>query len=133
VKQGELLQLPIYALAARKHFGDESTPVSAWYWFITEREKYKHVGYEVTDTEVDALRHALSAVVGGIRAGQFPGRPGAFDQFRNTGEHCHWCDFDRICPANRAEQWNRSAADPALGTYVALTRGPAVPAEGDAR
>lgn len=124
VERGELLQLPLYALAARRWFGAPDTPVSAWYWFITEKEKFEHVGYDLTPEHLRTFLDAIDVIVSGVRAGHFPGRPGKFDAFYGTNENCRRCDFDAVCPNGRAEQWDRSSLDPALETYVELAQGP---------
>ncbi len=45
------LQLPVYALAARREFGTDTTSVSAAYWFVTSKRSFRWIGYEVTDDD----------------------------------------------------------------------------------
>ena len=50
VKRGKLLQLPIYALAARQSYGD-ALAVEAYYWFVGEDQGYERRGYDVDDAD----------------------------------------------------------------------------------
>ncbi|HVX17274.1 MAG TPA: PD-(D/E)XK nuclease family protein [Acidimicrobiales bacterium] len=123
VKEGQLLQLPLYARAARERFGTPDTRVSAHYWFITDGAKFVTRGYDLTP-EIDRIfTDTVDVIVDGIRAGRFPGHPGAYDYWHDEHRNCHWCEFDKICPTGRGGQWERSSSDPALETYVELTTG----------
>ena len=55
----------------------------------------------------------------GIRGGVFPANPGPPD--RNKPANCRFCDFDSLCPARRADLWERKKADPLLSGYLALS------------
>ena len=44
--------------------------------------------------------------------------PGAPRQ--NTFEHCSYCDFDSVCPAEREVLWQVARAAPPLAGYVGL-------------
>ncbi len=135
VDRGRFLQLPLYALAARQRFGDPTTPVTASYWFVTERERFRHIGYEVTSQRLDTFIGVLEVLVSGIRSGHFPARPGPIDGLTGKGEHCRHCDFDSVCPAGRNEQWQRTSTAPELARFVALVDGaaPAGEHEGGSR
>lgn len=119
---GTQLQLPIYALAARRAFGD--LPTRAEYWYVNERSSFKTEGYEIDDAVLEEYAELLTRIADGIENGMFPARPGGdtYDIFarRETYEHCYHCDFDRVCTVDRSEAWDRKRHDPALADYVAL-------------
>ncbi|HKY16608.1 MAG TPA: PD-(D/E)XK nuclease family protein, partial [Microthrixaceae bacterium] len=123
--QGRYLQLPLYARAAtRRHGGDDAT---AAYWYLASRTP--SAAAEVVLGDIDGLfLEALEVFTDGIASGRYPIRPGEATTWpRPTFEHCKWCDYDALCPAERDQIWLRQEADPRLGTYVELTsREPAV-------
>ena len=133
---GRHLQLPIYALAVRQAIGDESTPVTANYWFVSEREDFKPVGYEVTPADEAKLGETLGVLVGAVQAGTFPPVPGAvgFDarRQRNVFANCKYCAFDRVCAGgDRAEAWSEWSSTDELQRYIALLAPPiATPQDG---
>ncbi len=118
VDGGRHLQLPIYALAARAALGsgDPAVPVRASFRFIDEPED--EVEVELDDETVARTGEVLSVLVGTVESGCFPYRPGARRQ--ESFEHCSWCDFDRVCPAERDVLWRVARAAPPLAGYVAL-------------
>ena len=93
--RGKKLQLPLYALAARRVYGGDATPVSAYYWFVDEGDARR--GGPVGLPAVHRFREVLGVLAEGIRDGAFPARPGAFDAFYRSFESCSWCPFDRVC------------------------------------
>lgn len=116
VKRGQLLQLPIYALAARGSHGP--APVEAYYWFVTEEQGYKLVGYPVEKTVLEALHDALGTILNGIASGLFPARPG---KPRNESyDNCAFCPYDRVCPRDRLRLWERKRAAPELRCYLEM-------------
>ncbi len=116
--RGALLQLPIYAHAARAFLGDGGAePVLAEYWFVLKEPK-KPRGYEV-DAEVEqALDDALRVIISGIDAGHFPGRPPepGFSLFTE----CEYCDPDGLGTTDSYRAWIRKHTAPELADYVAL-------------
>jgi hypothetical protein len=128
VDRGRKLQLPLYALAAaaRHHALEPAAhpadrPVRARYWFTSERGRFEEIGYPVDGPVLARLREVLRVAADGIAAGAFPVRPGEVD--RATYKNCAYCDFDRLCPRDRARQWERKRAAPVLADYVALAEG----------
>jgi RecB family exonuclease len=115
---GSLLQLPIYAHAARQFLGGGSCdPVRAEYWFVL-REPTKPRGYDV-DAEVEhALDAALRVIVSGIDAGHFPARPPepGFSLFTE----CEYCDPDGLGTADTHRAWLRKREVAELADYLAL-------------
>jgi RecB family exonuclease len=112
---GWLLQLPVYALAARR--GEEGGAVTATYWFISEEGKFDHkkvaLDAETERTFVDVLRAAE-----GIReAGLFPAIPG--DPDWGSWKNCVFCAFDRVCPGtDRDRLWEQWKQDGRLAEFV---------------
>lgn len=115
---GTRLQLPVYALAARRA-GEASAQTRAGYWFVGKRSTPDVV---MVDEE---LLGELGVVVGGladaVAAGQFPANPGEPDGGSSKGAHCMRCPFDAMCPPDRVRAWRRKYADPALATYRRVT------------
>lgn len=68
-------QLPVYGLFGQTLAGGH--PVSARYWFVTEKGGFDSVGYPITDLVIDILRQDLSFCQRSIRSGAFPPRSGA--------------------------------------------------------
>ena len=124
VVRGTKLQLLLYALAVAP---PGSAPrVSAHYWFLTSPKADPLVGYDVDAPRLDRFRSVLGSIVDGVEAGMFLANPGRFDQFFGTNQNCAYCDFDRICPRSRAEQWTAKTMAPtdhAVASYVSLVGG----------
>ena len=116
VQGGQLLQLPVYSLAAKAVYGD--VPVTAYYWFITEAANFKRLGHPVMEEQLAPFRSALTVIVRGIARGLFPARPGA--PVLNGFENCRFCPYDRICPRDRARSWRRKRGTAELRSYVEL-------------
>ncbi|MCU1494368.1 MAG: nuclease family protein [Acidimicrobiaceae bacterium] len=146
VDRGRHLQLPIYALATRAadaHLpgahasvpgsslapdgrgpeDHEAPPVAprvhAVFRFVADDPaEYR---FELSEPEVAHLDDVLGVLTGAIDRGSFPMRPGerGFGGF----EHCRWCDFDALCPADRDRYWSSACATPQLGAYVGLVEG----------
>lgn len=122
VDRGRRLQLPIYALAARD-LVPEAESVAAYYWFVSPRARIELLGGEFDAPARARFHEALGTIVGGIEQGLFPARPGA-DAWQpgvgETYEACRFCEFDRVCPNGRADQWQRVRVHGALAPYVRL-------------
>ena len=122
VQAGRLLQLPVYALGARAHYGEDSGVVDSRYWFtrqdIEDRDRF--AGYLVDDRVEARFREALGAIVDGVADGIFIGVPGESRQ-GGAYEHCQWCPYDAACSGDRAREFERKVADPALGPFLALS------------
>jgi RecB family exonuclease len=116
VHRGQLLQLPVYALAARERF--RAAAVAAYYWFVTERQSYASKGYAVDDRRLARFRHVLGIIVAGIENGLFPARPGSSRQ--DGFENCQICPYDRVCPGARADLWRRKRNAAELRPYLDL-------------
>lgn len=115
---GTRLQLALYALAARDSFGDQDSRLVAEYWFISELNRLRRVGYTVTDQALDEVIGALSTILDGITAGLFPARPDPNDS--GPWVRCPYCNPDGLGVTELRRTWERKRTDPALGAYVAL-------------
>ncbi len=124
VLHGELLQLPVYGLAAAAAFNVPK--VDAQYWFITEQQDYQMAGYEVAAGEPPAFTEALGAIVEGIEEGVFPARSGKWGDHFHSFENCRFCPYDSLCARDRDRAWKRKRQASAIETYTNL-----LPPEGD--
>ena len=113
---GTKLQLPVYAYAARARFGDDTTPVSAGYWFV--RKEPGRLTLELTPEVEQAYIRALSVIVGSIAAGLFP--PKAPDKPDFSWVQCKYCNPDGIGHADVRRRWERKRTEPVLRDLVTL-------------
>ncbi len=102
--EGRRLQLPVYLLAA------DGAPASALYWFISERGDFGMAVYAPDADREARFAATLAAVAGGVAAGAFPAVPGEFDEHWGEFDNCRHCDFTRICPRARGDDFARKAA-----------------------
>jgi hypothetical protein len=123
VDAGQLLQLPVYALAAAERTG--AAEADAFYWFtraLTLEEATR--GFALDDTVRARFAAAVGAIVDGIDQGCFPAVPGERDfnwlVQRETFEHCFTCPYDRLCPLDRGTAWARKSEDDALEPFHRL-------------
>ena len=134
VDRGRLLQLPIYALAARQ-LVPEARSVAAYYWFVSPRARIELLGGEFDEAAEARFRDVLATIVRGIEQGLFPARPGKDAWIPGGGEtyeSCRFCDYNRVCPTGRAERWDRVRLHGSLARYVDLAEGD-LEAEADAK
>ena len=107
VAEGMLLQLPLYALAARELLGEQSAPCrsGAAYWhvaadgyqevirFHVESEGWLAPSPDWRKLEAD-LRVRVRSLVEGIRRGEFP--------MHSSDEKCtSYCAFNTVCRVNQ--------------------------------
>ena len=131
VDRGRKLQLPIYGLAARDRFGGEGQTVRSQYWFVSGRGGFQKIGYDL-DEGLPTFLETVEVIADGIADGVFPASPGdVVDWPTPSWESCRYCDFNRICPSNRAEEWVRKREAPELWAYVTLAEPPVDEADGD--
>ncbi|MCX7618661.1 PD-(D/E)XK nuclease family protein [Tepidiforma sp.] len=112
-KGGWLLQLPIYALAAREQPG---TPVRALYWFISEEGKFERREVVLDETAEDEFRTVVREALRLRERGIYPAVPGkpAWGRWEN----CGFCPFDRVCPKrDRDRLWERWKQDDRLAEF----------------
>jgi hypothetical protein len=118
---GRHLQLVIYGEAARQHYGGED--VEAYFWFVELGSSAKRVGGTIGAAERDRFGEVIDVIADGIEQGKFPANPGE-DTFFGF-EHCTFCEYNRVCPASRDDQWEGVRLSPRLTGYRALTGGSA--------
>lgn len=112
VGEGQILQLGIYAEAARARLGRDE--VEARYWMISPKGEWKKPGYEWTEERRARFLAVAEAIVDGIESGVFPARPGEYDSFWGVHDNCRYCDFDRLCPRDREDHERATAGAPEL-------------------
>jgi ATP-dependent helicase/nuclease subunit B len=120
-RAGRLLQLFVYAHAARAAVGDPAARICSTYWFISPRGGFAEQGYEITDAIAQRFDLVLRTIVDGIAAGAFP------CAVEPTSRRTPWITFsdpDRLGTAARAREWEAKRDDPALAGYRALAEAP---------
>jgi RecB family exonuclease len=127
IRAGTRLQLPLYGLAAQQEF-DPHAPVDAGYWFVSAKGGWKSVSIKVDPEVKQRFLETLDTISTEIAEGVFPANPGPEDFFNY--ENCKWCEYDRICPADRDRAWLRLQNAPALKPYVVLGASAGVDADG---
>jgi ATP-dependent helicase/nuclease subunit B len=116
-ERGTKLQLPVYGLAARQFVGRADAPVQAHYWFISEREGFRRIGYAVDEQVLARVGTTLAIVVDGIERGAFPARP---DASGTPWVTCPYCDPDGLGVADLRREWERKRNDPAISAYAGM-------------
>jgi hypothetical protein len=118
LRNGELLQLPIYAHAVRSVYGlERDVAVDSRYWFV--KEPKQRLGYVVDTPVEDALDEALIAIVDGIESGMFVARTPAPSGWK-TWVECEYCDPDSLGTTDRHRDWLRKHTSPELSRYLDL-------------
>lgn len=118
---GTKLQLVAYGLAvAQDGTSPDEAAVVASYWFLKPGSLNDHIGYDLSRPLEERFRRVLAVLADGIDAGRFPARPGSYQYHLGTFEHCGFCEFDRICPQDRDDEWERVRFDPRLTPLVRL-------------
>jgi RecB family exonuclease len=116
--RGTMLQLPVYAHAARASFGTPDTPVGASYWYVSTKGGFRWAELVLTP-EVDArVDEVLRAITGGIDAGLFPCRVDPPTTW--TRRIRSYTDPDARGTRDRYREWQRKRDAAALRAYVAL-------------
>ncbi|MFN0026575.1 MAG: PD-(D/E)XK nuclease family protein [Acidimicrobiales bacterium] len=115
---GTMLQLGLYAEAARAHLGVDH--VESYYWLLSGLNGATLRGFCWTDELRGQFLELLGQIVEGIEDGLFPMVPGAWDSYRSTHQNCRYCAFDTICPRERGDRAEVKLADPQLRSRLAL-------------
>src|ERR687891_616547 len=122
-ERGTKLQLPVYGLAARQFVGQAEAPVEAHYWFVSDREGFKRIGYAVDDQVLARVGEHLTTIVDGIERGAFPARP---DASSTPWVTCPYCDPDGLGVAELRRDWERKRHDPAIAAYAEMAEPEAI-------
>ncbi len=115
---GTMLQLPVYAHAARASFGSPDTPVGAAYWFVSTRGKFEWAELELDDDVDGRVDEVLRAIADGIGAGVFPCRVEPPRTW--TRRYRSYTDPDARGTRDRYREWLHKREAPELRGYVAL-------------
>jgi len=123
VASGTRLQLPVYALAAAELV--DARDAEAYYWYVHAPDPDQAlVGYPVDAARRERFEEVAATIAGGIADGSFPAYPGeqSWDPIamRESFESCTWCAFDRVCPVDRGQAWERKGDDPAYERLLSL-------------
>lgn len=119
---GKRLQLPVYALALENEGGGQ--PISARYWFITERENYEQAILPLDGPTREAFGDVVQVLANTMRQGYFPAVPGEEDGRNSSYTNCLYCPYDRICaPSQRLEIWKQWKGGPVVRDFAALSEG----------
>ena len=113
-----MLQLPVYAHAARASFGTPDTPVSAAYWLVSTRGRFELEELELDDAVDRRLDEVLRAIADGIGGGVFPCRVDPPSSWGRTWRS--YTDPDARGTRDRYREWLRKREAPELRGYVAL-------------
>jgi RecB family exonuclease len=120
VAGGQKLQLAIYAMAARAYLTGAGKVV-ARYWLTSWRRTAPSYTCDLGPRLERRATEAMGLIVSGIESGAFPGVPGDLDtRPGRTFANCHYCDFDRLCPADRDRRWSTVRESPVVAPVVAL-------------
>lgn len=118
VNEGTVLQLGVYAEAARARFG--ANEIDALFWMVSEKGEFKKHGGRWDDDDRTRFLEVADAIAEGIESGIFPANPGEYDSFWGSHQHCGHCDFDRICPRDRDDHQRATAGAPELAILKRL-------------
>ena len=110
---GRKLQLPIYAMAAKRVMEGLEHAVGG-YWFVSTAANFERKIVDLNEVE-DRFIDVIGQISAGIQSGLFPANPGPPAQ--KGPENCGFCDFDRICPTGRTHLWERKNGDDRLINY----------------
>ena len=116
-ERGTKLQLPVYGMAARQFVGRPDAAVQARYWFISDREGFRRIGYAVDDRVLARVGETLATIVEGIERGAFPARP---DASGTPWVTCPYCDPDGLGVADLRRDWERKRNHPAIAAYAGM-------------
>jgi len=114
---GRRLQLPLYSLAAKRSL-DGVEEAQGSYWFVSASSNFDRKVIDLAQVE-DRFNEVIESISSGIQSGLFPANPGPPGQY--GPENCGYCDFIRICPANKSALWERKKNDKRLASYKGLS------------
>ena len=126
--RGTKLQLAVYGVAGALHAGTPGAPVRSEYWFVSDKGRFRRIGYHVTPEVLERVGRTLATMVDGIEAGVFPARPTPGST--RFWVDCHACDPDALGVVELRRRWDRKRLDPAVAPYAELAE-PLDPAPGD--
>ena len=105
---GTQIQAALYAAAYLAHAGADaaSTQILGAYWLVSSRYRFKFIELPYDATVRTRLNEVLAAAHEGVLSGRFPQVPGeeTSRQAQIGWENCFYCDYERVCAADRGEQ-----------------------------
>jgi ATP-dependent helicase/nuclease subunit B len=119
VGAGTLLQLPVYAYAARAAYGAPDTPVEALYWFVGKGNN-RRIGYDVDESVDEVFVQAVRTIVDGIAGGVFTALPP--EPAPVPFVQCPYCDPDGMGTTDRWREWERKFQAPELEGLLRLSQ-----------
>jgi ATP-dependent helicase/nuclease subunit B len=125
LERGNMLQLPVYALAMAA--GDVAADVRAFYWSVRDPGSDGLVGIALDDATRAQFVEKVATITDGIRAGVFPAfpdRPRQDGRGRDTWVNCCYCPFDRVCSPARDDDWTRKRVDAVAARFRELADPP---------
>ena len=125
---GSKLQLGAYSHAAMQALGTKEA--YAYYWYASSKGEFKKAGYHWGESQEERFVGAVTTIIGGIEAGQFPPNPGEFNFNTKNFKNCSYCDFKRLCPVDRDDELERAIETGRLVDYIEM-REPTIDEESD--
>ncbi|WP_370287779.1 PD-(D/E)XK nuclease family protein [Nocardioides sp.] len=115
---GRKLQLPAYALAARRALAAQGhdLPVTAGYWFV-HRDQGR-IDLDIDDVALARYSGVLGVLTAAIAAGHFPAAPPTSDDYAYV--QCPACNPDGLGYGAVRRAWSAKQARPELAPLVAL-------------
>lgn len=111
---GKRLQLPIYALAAKRAFG--ASTVEAAYWHVLDGNwSEDRLRVDFDEDRIREFEDIVERLAAGIGGGVFPARP------KDTV--CRWCRYESACVTDRERSFARKRKDAAMAPYFPTSRG----------
>lgn len=119
---GSKLQLGVYAYAAKQIFNADMA--HAYYWYVSSKGKFSKAGYPWGHAQDERFRDAVTTIIDGIESGQFPPQPGDYNFHWGDFENCSFCQFRRLCPQDRNDEFASAVESGRLVEYVKMLAGP---------
>ncbi len=115
---GRHLQLGLYSAALRRSLEDIDAPVWADYWFVSAKEGFKSLGYDVTEPVQARVLQTVGAMIDGITGGLYPLHPEPPNW--RPWIPCRFCDPDGLGTRDQWHDWQRKTSDTDLHRYLAV-------------
>ena len=119
---GTKLQLGVYAYAAKQIL--DADMAHAYYWYVTSKGNFAKAGYPWGREQDERFREAVTTIIDGIESGQFPPQPGEYNFHWGDFQNCSFCQFKRLCPQDRNDEFAAAVESGRLVDYVKMLAGP---------
>ena len=118
VDGGRHLQLPIYSARGKapRSTGTVSNPCGR----VTGSSTNRAMRSRSSSTRARRPAPGRSSPCSPERSNRGVSRTGPAARRQDSFEHCSWCDFNTVCPAERDVLWQVARATPVLAGYVGL-------------